>query len=239
MTDSPLRGRTAVVTGASRGIGLAVARELAGAGAKVAMVARTEDDLLAAAEPIAGIPISADVSDPEAVGSLVARVGQSFGGPPDIVISAAGAFAIAPVAETDPRDLERQVAVNLIGPFLVTRGFLPGMLRRRSGHVVNVGSVAGRVPLPGNGAYAASKYGLRGFHEVLAQEVSGSGVRATLLEPSATDTPLWDPLDPDSRPDLPSRSDMLRPEHVARAVLYAVSQPAEVEVSLLAIRRNG
>ena len=90
--------------------------------------------------------------------------------------------------------------------------------------------------MAGNGAYGASKFGLRGLHQVLAEEIRGSGVRATLIEPAATDTPLWDPLDPDSRDDLPSRSQMLTPDDVARAVVFALTQPAEVELSLLAIR---
>ena len=112
------------------------------------------------------------------------------------------------------------------------------MLERGSGHVVSIGSVAGRVAFPGNGAYGASKFGLRGLHAVLAEEVGGTGVRATLIEPAATDTPLWDPLDPDARGDLPSRAAMLRPEDVARAVVYALAQPAGVEVSTLALRAS-
>lgn len=234
-----LTGMRALVTGASRGIGLEVARLLAASGAWVGMVARTEETLLDAAAEAGGHALPGDVSDADAVRSLPERFASAAGGPPDIVVSAAGGFALAPIAETDTGDFERQIAANLLGPFLVVRAFLPEMLRRRSGHVVNIGSVAGRIALPGNGAYGASKFGLRGLHEVLAEEVRGTGVRATMVEPSATDTPLWDPLDPDGRSDLPSRAEMLRPEDVARAVLYAVGQPAGVEVSLVAIRRNG
>ena len=112
------------------------------------------------------------------------------------------------------------------------------MLERGSGHIVNVGSVAGRLAIPGNGAYSASKFGLRGLHAVLAQELRGTGVRCTLVEPAATDTALWDALNPDARSDLPRRGEMLRPEDVARAVLFAVTQPRGVELSHLAIRRH-
>lgn len=234
-----LSGTRALVTGASKGIGLATARLLAASGAWVGMVARTKDVLEDAAADVGGHPFAVDVSEADAVARLADRYGEAAGGPPDVVVCAAGAFSLAPVAETDPADLERQIAANLVAPFLVVRAFLPGMLERRAGHLVNIGSVAGRVPLPGNGAYSASKYGLRGLHEVLSEEVRGTGVRATLIEPSATDTALWDPLDPDGRPDLPSRVDMLRPEDVARAVLFAVAQPAGVELSHVAIRRNG
>jgi NADP-dependent 3-hydroxy acid dehydrogenase YdfG len=112
------------------------------------------------------------------------------------------------------------------------------MLARGSGHVVNVSSIAGRLAFPGNAAYSASKFGLRGMHEVLAAELRGTGVRATLIEPAATDTPLWDALQPDDRPDLPSRTSMLNVEDVARAIVYAVEQPAGIEVSLLALQSS-
>lgn len=233
---SGLEGRTALVTGASRGIGLAVAQALAGSGARVAMVARSADELHAAAAEVGGLAFPADVTRAAEVDELAARVSVGLGGAPDFVVSSAGSFALAPIASTSPEEFDRQVEVNLRGPFLLMRAFLPAMLARRSGHLVSVGSVAGRTAFAGNGAYAASKFGLRGLHEVLAEETRGTGVRSTLLEPAATDTALWDPLDPDSRPDLPSRASMLRADDVARAVLYVLSQPEGVEVSLLALR---
>jgi len=237
--DGPLKGRTALVTGASRGIGREVARELARAGAWVGMVSRTQDALAQAAREVGGHAIPADVTSPASVHGLAGYVTELLGDTPDILVNSAGAFALAPLADTDPEAFDRQVAVNLRGPFLTVRAFLPLMLKRRSGHVVNVGSVAGRVAFPENGAYSASKFGLRGLHEVLVQEVRGTGVRATLVEPGATDTPLWDAIDPDSRPDLPSRTQMLSPGDVARAVLFAASQPAGVEIPVIAVQSAG
>ena len=104
--------------------------------------------------------------------------------------------------------------------------------------VVNVGSVAGRKAFPQNGAYSASKFGLRGLHEVLLEELRGTGVRASLIEPAACDTPLWDPLDPDQDPYLPSRSAMLRPEDVADAVLFLATRPDDVQIPLLSIEHS-
>jgi NADP-dependent 3-hydroxy acid dehydrogenase YdfG len=118
------------------------------------------------------------------------------------------------------------------------RALLPAFLERGSGHIVNVGSVAGRRALPGNAAYGASMAGLRGLHEVLVEELRGTGVAATLLEPSATDTMLWDPLEPDARPDLPDRARMLQAEDVAAAVRFLLSRPAHVRIPLMQIERG-
>jgi NAD(P)-dependent dehydrogenase (short-subunit alcohol dehydrogenase family) len=233
--EGPLAGRSALVTGASRGIGLAVALRLARDGARLAVVARGEGALLRVAGETGAVAVQGDLANAAGAADVARRVEEAIG-TPEILVNSAGGFLLAPIAETDPAEFQRQLDMNLAAPFHMIRAFLPEMLARRSGHIVNIGSVAGRVAMGGNGAYSASKFGLRGLHEVLAEEVRGTGVRATLVEPAATDTPLWDPLDPDGRADLPSRSSMLSPDDVARAVVFAVSQPAEVELSLLAIR---
>jgi len=233
-----LQGRTALVTGASRGIGLEIARRFREAGARVYLVARGEDALRAAAAEVGGVPFPADVTDPQAVALLAGAVVQANGGAaPDILVNAAGRFVLAPVAETEVDVFDDVVSANLRGPFLMIRAFLPGMLARGSGDIVTLGSVAGRQAFPHNGAYAASKFGVRGLHAVLDLELRGSGVRATLVEPSATDTSIWDTVDYARNPGLPPREAMLSAAAVADTVLYAVTRPPEVALRILAVER--
>lgn len=236
--DDALRGRSALITGATRGIGRAVAEALAGAGAEVHLLARSRDELGRLAAELDGRAWPADLSDEADVWDALDRLREETGGVPDIVVNSAGVFDLAPLAETSVAVFDRNLDVNLRGTFLVVRALLPDMLARGRGTLVHVGSVAGRKAFPGNGAYSASKWGLRGLHEVLLEEIRGTGVRATLVEPAATDTSVWDPLDPDGRADLPSRSQMLAPADVARAVLFAVTRPEGVSIPHLAVERG-
>ncbi len=237
MSDLPLRGRTALVTGASRGIGARVAERLAEAGARVWLLARSAGALAEVADRTGGTPLVVDLADEVEVWDVLDRLQDELNGPPDLVVCAAGVFGLAPVAEASVKSLDDHLAVNLRGAFLVTRALLPAMLERGGGLIINVGSVAGRKAFPGNAAYSASKFGLRGFHEVLLEEVRGTGVRAALLEPAATDTPLWDPLDPDADPGLPDRSAMLSSDDVAEAVLFVATRPESVRIPFLQIER--
>lgn len=228
---------TALVTGASRGVGEAVARRLAADGVRPVLMARSAETLEALARELDGVAVPCDLTDPEAVEAAAHRVQDVFDGPPEIVVNAAGVFSLAPAAKTSVEDFDRNVEVNLRGAFLLVRALLPSMLQRGRGVIVNVGSVAGRRALPGNAAYGASKFGLRGFHEVLLEELRGTGVRATLLEPAATDTELWDPYDPDADPELPDREEMLHPDDVARAVHFVATTRSEVRLPLLQMER--
>lgn len=229
----PIAGRLALVTGGSRGIGRATAGALAAAGARVVIVARTTEQLARTAQVLGTESRVADVADERAIADLAASLPDV----PDIVVHAAGAFALAPIEATGIAAFDAQIAVNLRAAFLLMRAFMPGMRARGSGHFVSIGSIAGRQPLPGNGAYAASKYGLRGLHGVLDAELRGTGVRATLVEPAATDTPLWDAIDRAAHPGLPEAAAMMRPEAVADAVLYALTQPAAVAVRNIILER--
>ncbi len=233
------RARTALVTGASRGIGLAVAKALAATGWRVGLVARGGQALEDAARAVGGgaWPMACDVSDERALRALVEHVDESFGDAPDVLVNSAGVFTLAPAQVADAADFERALEVNLVGPFRLARAFLPSMRERRSGHIVSIGSIADRVALPENSAYAASKFGLRGFHEVLRAELAGTGVRATLVSPGPVDTAMWDEVNPDERPGFTPRSEMLQPDAVAAAVMYAIEQPPGVNVDEVRLSR--
>lgn len=226
MSEGALAGKLALVTGASRGIGHAVADALHDAGAHVVRLART----LVEGSADGWTDLRCDVTDAAAVERATGRVlGER--GLPDIVVNNAGIFFIKPFADTTPEDFARTIAVNLTGPFLVTRALVPHLARRGTGHFVTIGSISDYMAFTGSTAYGASKYGLRGMHEVLRAELARTGVRTTLVSPGPVDTPIWDPVDPDGRPGFTKRSAMLQADDVAEAVLFAVTRPARVDVT--------
>ena len=237
---SKLAGRSALVTGASRGIGLEIARVLVAEGMRVAMVARSAGELRARALEIGNgaIAIPCDVADVDAVRALVERVTTEFGGGPDVIVNNAGSFRLATVESTEPGAFRTAIDVNLVAPFLLVRAFLGAMRARKTGHIVTIGSIADRVAFPENGAYAASKFGVRGLHEVVRAELRGSGVRATLVSPGPVDTPLWDDIDTETQPEFTPRRLMLSARAVADAVRYAVCQPDDVNVDELRLSRS-
>ncbi len=242
-----LAGRSALVTGASRGIGAASARALAALGARLVLVSRSAGPLEALARELAAgprppaAPAVALVGDLAAAGEaerIATAVRAHLGGAPDIMVHAAGSFPLAAVEATSDAELDTALALNVAAPLRLTRAFLPAMRDRASGHVVTIGSVADRAVFPSNAAYAASKHAVRAVHETLRAETRGSGIRATLVSPAATDTALWDPHDPDAAAHLPSRHEMLRPEDIAEAVAWAVTRPAHVDVEELRLARS-
>lgn len=232
-------GQLAVVTGASRGIGLATATMLARGGARVVLVARGVEALQTAAKTL-GPNVSAvpcDIGDRAAVEQAIEKIRSTFGAP-RILVNNAGVFRMAAIEQTTADDFAAALQVNLFAPFLFVRAFLPAMKAERTGHIVTIGSIADRAIFPENGAYAATKFGARAMHEVLRAELKGSGVRATLVSPGPVDTRLWDELDPDTRPGFTPRSERLSPDAVAEAVEFALNRPPEVNIDELRLSRS-
>ena len=237
MAALPLDGRHAVVTGASRGIGLAIATALGGAGASLTLIARDKRTLEKLASKLDARALSCDVGDAAAVERTIAVIERDDAAP-DILVNNAGLFQPAPVDATTPEALSAALEVNLVAPFRFVRAFIPSMLERGTGDIVSIGSIADHATFPENAAYGASKHGLRALHDVLRAELHGTGVRVTLISPGPVDTSLWDEIDPDSREGFTPRSRMLAPNAVAAAVLYAVTQPREVDIELIRLSRS-
>lgn len=230
---------SAVVTGASRGIGRSVTELLVRDGVRVFMLARTESGLREATRTLSDLaqPLICDITDAESVERAVAQIAGETDGAPDILINNAGIFPLSALHMLTAIELETTLATNVVAPFRFVRAFLPRMKTRRSGHIVTLGSIADRSIFAENGAYAASKHAQRAMHEVLRQELLGSGVRASLISPGPTDTSIWDAIDPDNREGFPARTSMLSAGAVAEAIHWVVKAPAELNVDEMRLSR--
>jgi NADP-dependent 3-hydroxy acid dehydrogenase YdfG len=237
-----LEGKIALVTGASSGIGEATAMALAGAGARVTIVARRADRLDKLARSIgragATLQVIADITKPDDVNRMIESTLARFGRL-DILVNNAGVMLLSPVAEASSEDWRRMVELNLIALMEVTRTALPHLKAAR-GHVVNISSVAGRVANPTASVYAATKFGVGAFSESLRREVYSDKVRVTVIEPGMVLTELGDHLtNAAAKANLEQRRAAMDPllgEDIAAAVLYAVTQPLRVCVNEILIR---
>lgn len=233
-----LTGRRALVTGATRGIGAAIAQTLDEHGVRTFLVARNKAALTVMTKKLShAVTCAIDLADPASTAVIAKQVEKQMGGL-DILINNAGAFQVAPIESTTDETLNEMLALNLAAPLRLIRAFLPGMRAKSSGHIVTIGSVADRATYAGNSAYAATKFGARAMHEVAREELKGSGIRTSLIAPGPTDTPLWDPHDPDHAAGFTPRAKMLKAEQVADAVLWVLSRPPAVNVEELRLSHS-
>lgn len=231
--------RSAVVSGASSGIGLEVARGLAQAGFKVIMLGRDRARLDRAAAEVEGASaVRCDIGDDASVAGAVGEIRKQVGGAPSLLVNNAGHFHLASIEKESPAEFARTVEVNLTGTFRLVHAFLPMMRERGRGHIITIGSIADHAAFPENAAYAASKFGARALHEVLRAETRGTGVRASLISPGPVDTALWDAIDPDTRPGFTPRAKMLPATAVADAVVWVATRPAESNIDELRLSRS-
>jgi NADP-dependent 3-hydroxy acid dehydrogenase YdfG len=238
-----LSGQVVAITGASSGIGEATALACARSGAAVALAARRDDRIQALAERIAGeggraIAVPTDVGDEGQAQAFIERAHAELGRL-DVLVNNAGVMLLGPIENAPTEEWRQMVHVNVFGVLYCTHAALPLMHEQRSGHIVNVSSVAGRVARAGSGVYNLTKFGVGAFSEALRQETVELGVRVTLIEPGAVATELASHNRPEVREQISKRFGgitILTAEDIANAILYAIGQPPHVSVNEVLIR---
>lgn len=238
------KGKRAWVTGASSGIGQAVARALAGEGAEVVLSARREDRLQSLAEELksqgAQVHIEAvDVSDRAAMETVAERL-ATLGGI-DILINNAGTMPISPIINGRVDEWDQMIDVNIKGVLYAINAVYSGMAERKAGHIVNVSSIAARTTYPSAGVYAGTKHAVRAISETLRKEAIRFGVRVTDIQPGSVDTELPDSIGHEKIRGIVKSNmygedaAMLKADDIANAVIYALEQPEHVDVGELLI----
>jgi NADP-dependent 3-hydroxy acid dehydrogenase YdfG len=229
---------TAVVTGASSGIGAATAQGLAAAGHHVVCVARRTDRIEALAAQIGGTAVTCDVTDPDQVAALAAAVGPTL----DLLVNnAGGAIGTDSVAAGDPDEWRRMYEVNVIGTLLVTKALLPALVASGAGVLVNLGSIAGHTPYEGGGGYVAAKHGVAAMTETLRLELNGQPVRVTEIAPGMVRT---DEFSLNRFAGDQGRADAvyagvdapLVADDIADAIVWVATRPAHVNVDLMVLK---
>jgi len=232
-----LTGKTAVITGASSGIGEAAARLLASEGMKLVLVARRADRIAALAEELgeAATPFVADVSDANAVKALFDEVRVRFGGL-DLLFNNAGVGIWGRFADSDPADWKTQIDANLYGVLHCTHAALPLMTGRPGAMVATVSSIGGRYGIEGWGVYNATKFAVIGFHDCLRKEMGEEGIRFTVIEPGSVWTE-WGHKTPDGMMEKRRTAlDALTAQDIANALAFAFAQPPRVLVQEMLVR---
>jgi NAD(P)-dependent dehydrogenase (short-subunit alcohol dehydrogenase family) len=229
-----LAGHVAVVTGAGRGIGAAISAKLASLGAAVALCGRTQKPLESTANAISksggrADVLQCDVTDLRSVEAVAAHVDRTLGRL-DILVNNAGVGGFGgPLHQLPPESWDQVLNTNLRGVYYCIRAFAPIMIRARSGHIINISSLAGKNALPNGAAYAASKWGLNGLSYSAAEELRGHNIRVSVVCPGSVDTEL----SPHAGKD---KAKMLQPEDVAHAVAMLVTQAPQSFVSEILLR---
>jgi 3-oxoacyl-[acyl-carrier protein] reductase len=232
-SQNAIQGKLAVVTGASRGIGFAIARRLAQLGTNLGVCARDAHRLASAKSELERegtkvLAIAADLSKPGEIKSFVARVEQSLG-PVDILINNAGVGYFAPVQDATEENWDAVLDTNLKAVFLLSKAVAKGMIQRKTGHIVNIASLAGKNAFAGGAVYCASKWGLLGLTECMAEDLRGHGIRVSAVCPGsvATDFSPHTGKDPGK---------MLQPQDIAHAVEMIVTQEPQSFISEVLLR---
>ncbi|MGH9573272.1 MAG: SDR family oxidoreductase [Candidatus Acidiferrales bacterium] len=230
--QKPLDGKVALITGANRGIGLAIAHRLGALGASLSISARDRNRLDAVARDLQSSTnvavIPADLTHADEVAALVTKTEKALG-LVDILVNNAGVGTFSPIQDASESDWDTILDTNLKAVFLLTKAVAPGMIRRKSGHIVNIASLAGKNAIPGGGIYCASKWGLLGLTRCAAEDLRAHGIRVSAICPGSVATEF----SPHGKKD-PAK--MLQPEDVAHAVETLVTQAPQSFISEIELR---
>ena len=227
---------TAVITGASTGIGKSLAWQLADAGYRLVLAARSEDKLQAIAKEIQqkggeSLPVTTDVSQPEQI-KILKEKALDFGNV-SVVINNAGTGKFSNIENVTLADWNRQIDVNLRASFLVSQAFIPHMKQKKKGSLIFINSVAGKKGYAYSAAYVASKFGLRGLAESLREELREDSIKVVSIYPGAVDTPFWD----DIQSDFP-RKEMLNSDALAESIVHTIQAAGNFTVEEMVVRRT-
>ena len=216
--------KSILVTGATRGVGEALTLKFAQKGHVIYALARTRSQLNSLIEKCGVdkvIPFEVDVSKKEQVEEATTAIEREYG-TPDVLINNAGIVENVSFADQGLEMIDRIVDVNLKGTLYVTHCVVPGMIARGSGRIINISSVAGTRGIPGQAAYCASKFGMNGFGDTLAQELLPKGVLVTTICPGGIDTPLWDS---DKNPYPGDKTRIMQPQEIVDLIEFLINQP--------------
>lgn len=249
--STALTGTTALVTGASGGIGAATALSLAAQGANVALAARRKDRLDELVERIeadggTALAIETDITDRTQATAMIEQTVAAFGGL-DTLVNNAGIMLLGPAESAPIEEWDRMIALNVQGLLYATHAALPHLLAaaegpRATADIVNISSLAGRVPIAGSAVYSLTKHGVGAFTEALRQEVTGRHVRVSLIEPGPVATELFTHIRPEileAGKDAFANATLLHAEDIADTITYVVTRPARVVMSELLVRPDG
>ena len=235
-----LDGQVTLITGAGRGIGKAISEAFAAEGAIIAAAARSEDEITAVCNGIKSrggkaMPVAMDLRSEESIISAVSKVQSEFG-PIHVLVNNAAIITLSSITQTSTQDWDDLMSTNMRGLFITCREVLPQMMERRSGRIINIGSLAGRRGYVEQGAYCTSKHALVGFTKVLALETQPYGIRVNMLSPGGVLTDLSSDLRA-SRGESEDSPEWMTPEEVAQAALYLCTQNGAAMTDELVLRR--
>ena len=235
-----LKGKVALVTGASKGIGRASALRLAESGANIVIGATSVDLLETLRRDITSLGVESlaercDVTRLSDCEGLVKQAIEKFG-KIDILVNNAGVGFSGKIVDSDPKQAHEMVMVNILGVYYMTRAILPYMMEQQGGDIINIGSVASLKYSPNFAMYSATKFAVRAFSEALRNEVQGHNIRVTLIHPGMTKTAFFDSFTQGGSPIPLDKGEILKPEDIANAIHFALTRPQGVSLNEVTVR---